>query len=55
MTHSKTAPQRTVLQHLIEVGHMRYWIIASWAMALLTVTDVKTAFAWFAIATLSGL
>lgn len=55
MTHPKTAPQRTVLQHLIEVGHMRYWIIASWAVALLTVTDLKTAVAWFAIATLSGL
>ena len=52
MTHPKTARDRTFLQHLIEAGHMRYWIIASWAVALFTVTDFKTAAAWFVAATL---
>lgn len=55
MTHPKTARDRTFLQYLIEAGHMRYWIIASWAVALFTVTDFKTAAAWFFAATLSGL
>ncbi|WP_428153190.1 sensor histidine kinase [Brevundimonas sp.] len=55
MTHPKTARERTFLQHLIEAGHMRYWIIASWALALFTVTDLATAAIWFGVATSGGL
>jgi hypothetical protein len=55
MTNPKTARERTFLQHLIEAGHMRYWIIASWALALFTVTDLATAAIWFGAATSGGL
>jgi len=55
MTNPKIARERSVLQHLIEAGHMRYWIIVSWALALFTVTDFATAAIWFGVATLSGL
>ena len=55
MTTLKTHPGRSLLQHLIADGHMRYLIIASWAVALFTVTDWATAVLWFAAATASGL
>ncbi|WP_395942930.1 ATP-binding protein [Brevundimonas sp.] len=46
---------RPRLHRLIAAGHLRYWIIASWALALLTTTDWKTASIWFAVATAFGL
>ena len=55
MTTFKTHPGRSLLQHLIANGHMRYLIIASWAVALFTVTDFATAVLWFAAATASGV
>jgi signal transduction histidine kinase len=55
MTQPPIAERRSFLQQTIAAGHMRYWIIASWAVALLTVTNAVTAAAWFSITTLSGM
>ncbi|SDR05645.1 Signal transduction histidine kinase [Brevundimonas sp. 374] len=55
MTNHTPGQDRSLLQHLIANGHMRYLIIASWAVALFTVTDWATAVLWFAAATASGL
>lgn len=55
MTKYAAGQDRSVLQHLIADGHMRYLIILSWAIALFTVTNVGTAAMWFLAATLSGL
>ena len=48
-----TAPP--LLHRLIAAGHLRYWIIASWALALWTTTNAVTAGSWFAVATIAGL
>lgn len=47
--------RRPLLHRLIAAGHLRYWIIASWALALWTTTDVRIAATWFAVATVAGL
>lgn len=46
---------RPLLHRLIAAGHLRYWLIASWALALWTTTDAKTACGWFVVATAAGL
>ena len=55
MTNHTPGQDRSLVQHLIADGHMRYLIIASWAVALFTVTGLATAVLWFAAATASGL
>ena len=47
--------ERPLLHRLIAAGHLRYWIIASWALALSTTTSWRTAGLWFAVATVVGL
>ena len=54
MTSAADDP-RPLLHRLIAAGHLRYWIIASWSLALLTTTDFQTAATWFALATVAGL
>ena len=54
MTSAADDP-RPMLHRLIAAGHLRYWIIASWSLALLTTTDIKTAASWFFLATVAGL
>ena len=48
-------PARPLLHRLIAAGHLRYWLIASWALALWTTTDAWIAGAWFVVATAAGL
>lgn len=47
--------ERPLLHRLIAAGHLRYWIIASWALALSTTTNWRTAGIWFVVATVVGL
>ena len=47
--------RRPLLHRLIAAGHLRYWIIASWALALWTTTSFKVAATWFAVATVAGM
>ncbi len=54
MTSAADDP-RPMLHRLIAAGHLRYWIIASWSLALLTTTDARTAASWFFLATVAGL
>ena len=46
---------KPLLHRLILAGHLRYWLIASWGVALLCVVPPLTVTAWFSIAMLSGL
>lgn len=43
------------LHGIVASGHLRYWIIASWALALATTVPWKSALAWFAATTALGL
>jgi signal transduction histidine kinase len=43
------------LHRLIAAGHIRYWLIVSWALALLSVVPPLTAAAWLVVAILFGL
>ena len=54
MTSAADDP-RPLLHRLIAAGHLRYWIIASWSLALWTTTDFHTAATWFVLATVAGL
>lgn len=47
--------RRPLLHRLIAAGHLRYWIIASWALALWTTTSFRVAATWFAVATVAGM
>lgn len=47
--------QRPLLHRLIAAGDLRYWLIASWAMALLTTTNLVIAGAWFLVTTAAGV
>ncbi|MDQ1154772.1 HAMP domain-containing sensor histidine kinase [Brevundimonas sp. SORGH_AS_0993] len=47
--------QRPLLHRLIATGDLRYWLIASWALALLTTTDLVIAGVWFLVATVVGV
>jgi len=44
-----------LLHRLIAAGHLRYWLIASWALVLGSVTSWNLALAWFLVATLAGI
>jgi signal transduction histidine kinase/CheY-like chemotaxis protein len=59
MTATPTAdipdPRPPFLHGIVASGHMRYWIIASWALALATTVPWGVALAWFAGTTLLGL
>lgn len=46
---------RPFLHQIVASGHMRYWIIGSWGLALATTVPWLTALAWFAGTTLLGL
>ena len=50
-----TPVARPLLHRLIAAGDLRYGVIAAWALALFTTTNVLTAAVWFAVATLVGL
>lgn len=47
--------RRPLLHRLIAAGHLRYWIIASWALALWTTTSFRVAATWFVVATVAGM
>ena len=50
------AQGRLSLLHRVAVaGQLRYWIITSWALALLTVIELKWVAAWYALTMASGL
>ena len=55
MRQPRSAAARSFLQHVIAAGYMRYLLIASWCLALATVTDWYKAVAWFCVATAFGL
>lgn len=44
----------SVLQSILETGNLRYWIIASWALALATAVGPLLAMAWFGITMAAG-
>ena len=48
-------PARPLLHRLIVAGHLRYWLIASWGVALLSVTPPVTTAAWLAVTMIMGL
>lgn len=55
-THPGAAPfAMSPLHRIVASGHMRYWIIASWGLALATTVNWIVALAWFAGATLLGV
>lgn len=43
------------LHRIVASGHMRYWIIASWALALATTVPWTIALIWFAVTTGFGV
>jgi len=49
------SPRQPVLHGIVASGHMRYWIIGSWALALATTVPLTTALGWFAGTTLLGV
>ncbi len=55
MTTTKPQPSAPLFHRVVASGHMRYWIIASWAFALATTVPWRTALAWFAVTTSLGL
>lgn len=46
---------RPALHRLIMAGHLRYWLIASWGLAILTVIPPLMAGAWFIVTLTTGL
>ena len=40
---------------ILAVGHLRYWVIGAWGLALLTTVPWYWAAAWYVVATLSGV
>jgi len=50
-----TPDRQPFLHRIVASGHMRYWIIASWALALGTTLPWLVALAWFAGTTALGL
>jgi signal transduction histidine kinase len=46
---------RPLLHRLIMAGHLRYWLIASWGLALLSVIPPVTVGIWLVVALLSGV
>lgn len=52
---SHDRPALPLLHKLIAAGHLRYWLIGSWALALCTSTGPVLAGWWFAVACTAGL
>ena len=48
-------PPPPLLHRLIRSGHLRYWIILSWALALAAVAPWRVALVWFAVTMAAGL
>lgn len=48
-------PPVPTLHRLIAAGHLRYWIIAAWALPLWATTSWRVALGWFVITTALGL
>jgi signal transduction histidine kinase/ActR/RegA family two-component response regulator len=44
-----------LLQRFVVVGHLRYWIITSWALALATMIPLVWVAAWYAVTMTSGV
>lgn len=44
-----------MLHRIVAAGHLRYWIIASWALALLTAVRPAWVAVWFVLTIASGL
>jgi two-component system, sensor histidine kinase len=57
MTLRTPSPDRTLplLHRLIAAGHLRYWLILSWALPLWVVTSWTVALIWFLVTTAFGL
>jgi signal transduction histidine kinase/CheY-like chemotaxis protein len=58
MTELETRPIGPVTRRMLAVvaaGHLRYWIIGSWAVALVTAVPWPTALIWYGITTALGL
>lgn len=54
MTEANTAAP-TLLQRFVAAGHLRYWIISIWAVALATVIPWVWALPWFAATMAAGI
>lgn len=54
-TTPTTPPLPPFLHQVVASGHMRYWIIGSWGLALATTAPWVSALTWFAATTLLGL
>ncbi|MGV3578670.1 sensor histidine kinase [Brevundimonas sp.] len=52
---SASPAARPLLHRLIMAGHLRYWLIASWGLALLTVVPPVIMLGWLAVALASGV
>lgn len=58
MAELETRPIGPVTRRMLAVvaaGHLRYWIIGSWALALVTAVPWPTALIWYGITTALGL
>jgi len=58
VTELETRPIGPVTRRMLAVvaaGHLRYWIIGSWAVALVTAVPWSTALIWYGITTALGL
>ena len=53
-TPGRSREAASVLQSILETGNLRYWIIASWALALATAVGPVLALAWFVITMTAG-
>lgn len=47
-------PQLSLLQRFVVAGHLRYWIITSWALALATMIPLAWVAAWYAVTMATG-
>jgi len=58
LTDVEARPIGPVTRRMLDVvaaGHLRYWIIGSWALALATAVPWPTALTWYGITTVLGL
>lgn len=54
MTDSHSS-RPSLLQRFVAAGHLRYWIITSWALALATEVPLRLVALWYAVTMVSGL
>ena len=55
-TGSAGRTQKTPFFHrIMAIGHLRYWVIGAWGLALLTTVPWYWAVAWYVVATASGV